>query len=82
MISTSNSDSDTQRSILSNIIPTLKNNPIEVLSEINTLPYEYNKQTTYTFGKAISDNGHIVGYLVYQLYEEDFETLLFSKTMN
>jgi len=79
LISTSNSDSNTQRSILSNIVPKLKKNSNEVLSEINILPYEYNKQTTYTFGKAISDNGTVVGYLVYQLYEEDFETLLFQQ---
>ncbi|MZK74964.1 histidine kinase [Clostridium beijerinckii] len=78
VLSTTDCDANISRSIINNIIPKLNRNPNDVLSEINILAYQYNKNTTYTFAKAVKSNEKVIGYLVYQLYEEDFSKLLFE----
>lgn len=78
VLSTTDSDANISRFIINNIIPKLNRNPNDVLSEINILAYQYNKNTTYTFAKAVKSNEKVIGYLIYQLYEEDFSKLLFE----
>lgn len=79
LISTSDSSSEIQNYILKDIIPKMKDNPDILLTEINKLNYNYNKETTYTFAKPIKEKDAVIGYLVYQLFQDDFQGLLFQE---
>ncbi|RED53002.1 sensor histidine kinase [Cohnella phaseoli] len=48
-----------------------------LLTETNSFRYSHDRITSYTFGKAIMDEGHAIGYLVYQLFETDLQKLIF-----
>lgn len=78
LISTNSSSNNTNDHIANDIIPKLNKIGDYVLSEIDISSYKYNKTTTYTFAKKIKDNNVLIGYLIYQLYEDEFEDLLFQ----
>lgn len=78
LISTNSSSNNTNDHITNDIIPKLNKIGDYVLSEIDISSYKYNKTTTYTFAKKIKDNNVLIGYLIYQLYEDEFEDLLFQ----
>lgn len=80
LISTSNSDGNTERDILKYVIPEVKKNPDNILTEINLISYDNDKKTSYTFSTSIKDSTNtIIGYIVYQLYAYDFQCLLFEQ---
>lgn len=78
LISTNSSSNNTNDHITNDIIPKLNKIGDYVLSEIDISSYKYNKTPTYTFAKKIKDNNVLIGYLIYQLYEDEFEDLLFQ----
>jgi two-component system sensor histidine kinase YesM len=63
--------------ILKTIIPRIEKNPREVLVEANKMEFSHGRYTVYTFGKAIYKDSEIIGYIIYQLYEEDIQKLIF-----
>ncbi|AJY77704.1 hypothetical protein VN24_13220 [Paenibacillus beijingensis] len=48
-----------------------------MLAETNHIRFSHDRYTVYTFAKEIRRTGQIIGYLTYQLYEEDFQKLIF-----
>ncbi|WP_132995663.1 sensor histidine kinase [Sporanaerobacter acetigenes] len=74
---TTPSDPDINDIILKDIIPSINKNPKEVLTEANKIKFPHDRYTVYTFGKAIYKDEEIIGYIVYQLYEEDIQKLIF-----
>lgn len=63
--------------ILKTIIPRIEKNPGEVLVETNKMEFPHDRYTVYTFGKAIYKDSQVIGYIIYQLYEEDIQKLIF-----
>ncbi|REK75053.1 sensor histidine kinase [Paenibacillus paeoniae] len=50
---------------------------LPALAETNHLRFSHDRFTAYTFAQEIRDARGIVGYLIYQLYEEDLQKLIF-----
>ncbi|NHN28930.1 sensor histidine kinase [Paenibacillus agricola] len=68
-----------QEMIFKEIVPRISPLPTSTLTETNRIPYSHDRYTLYTFGKAIFQKNAIVGYIVYELYEEDVQKLIFVK---
>ncbi|NMM53407.1 sensor histidine kinase [Paenibacillus aquistagni] len=62
-----------------NLINRISQRPDETLAEMNSFRYSHDRDTSYTFGKAIIKDKRTIGYLVYQLYESDMQKLLFKQ---
>ncbi|MBR2568451.1 MAG: sensor histidine kinase [Paenibacillus sp.] len=62
-----------------NLINRISQRPDETLAEMNSFRYTHDRDTSYTFGKAIIKDKRTIGYLVYQLYESDMQKLLFKQ---
>lgn len=77
LISSTDSDLSIKRDIIRNTIPKLNENPNDILCEVIFFNYKYNQRTVYSFSKAILDNDKIIGYIIYQLFEEDLQKLFF-----
>ncbi|WP_028544416.1 sensor histidine kinase [Paenibacillus taiwanensis] len=63
----------------SNLINRIHQRPQETLSEMNSFRYSHDRDTSYTFGKAIVKDGQTVGYIIYQLYESDIQKIIFEQ---
>ncbi|MDT3425352.1 sensor histidine kinase YesM [Paenibacillus forsythiae] len=50
-----------------------------LLAESNHIRFSHDRYTVYTFAKEIRKDGKVIGYLAYQLYEEDFQKLIFVR---
>ena len=74
---TTPSDPHNNDIILKEIIPSINKNPKEVLTEANKIKFPHDRYTVYTFGKAVYKDEEIIAYIVYQLYEEDIQKLIF-----
>ncbi|WP_141506360.1 sensor histidine kinase [Paenibacillus luteus] len=77
LASTAPSDSDIQETIYRTIVPRIAKAPESTLVEANKIRYSHDRYTVYTFGKAIIKDNQVIGYILYQLYEEDFQKLIF-----
>ncbi|WEK55470.1 MAG: sensor histidine kinase [Candidatus Cohnella colombiensis] len=71
------SDYDIEKMVYKDIVPRIARNPYQPLIERNYIRYPYDRYTVYTFGKAIINDNKVAGYLIYQLYEEDMQKLIF-----
>jgi two-component system sensor histidine kinase YesM len=71
------SNASVQEMIFKDIVPRISPIPTSTLTETNHIPYSHNRYTLYTFGKAILNNNTVVGYMIYELYEEDVQKLIF-----
>ncbi len=78
LASTTPSDSSINGYIWRDIIPRMHKDPHGILMETNTMLYPHGKTTTFTMGKPVLENDHIIGYIVFQLYEEDLQHLIFG----
>ncbi|MEK3888779.1 sensor histidine kinase [Bacillus sp. FSL K6-3431] len=79
LASSSVSKSELDNEILHEIIPSIKKSPDNLLLEAKQMQYTHGKTTVFNFGKAVKEDGHIIGYLIYQLYEEDLQRLIFGE---
>lgn len=61
-----------------NLINRIDQRPNDTLTEMNSFRYSHDRETSYTFGKAIVRNKRTVGYVVYQLYESDIQKIIFE----
>jgi two-component system sensor histidine kinase YesM len=77
LASSAPSDHLIQEMIFEDIVPRINRVPALTLAETNYIRYPYDRYTVYTFGKAIINGDHVVGYIIYQLYEEDIQKLIF-----
>lgn len=76
LASTSPSDTYIDDVLIRGIIPRINKKPMATLTEANHIRYSHDRFTVYTFGRAVMDRGDIVGYLIYQLYEDDVQKLI------
>lgn len=77
LVSTTPSDPYIDKIVFNNIVPRIRRSPTGTLTEANELKYQYERRTVYTFGRAICKDSEIIGYIIYQLYEEDIQNLIF-----
>ncbi|CAH8706630.1 sensor histidine kinase [Paenibacillus thiaminolyticus] len=62
-----------------NLINRIHQRPDDTLTEMNSFRYSHDRDTSYTFGKAIVKDEQTIGYIVYQLYESDMQKLIFEQ---
>lgn len=79
LASTTDSKSEVNEEILHNIIPSIQKNPQELLIEAKQTQYSHGRVTVFNIGKAVIEDHHIIGYMIYQLYEEDLQRLIFGE---
>ena len=76
LVYTAASDADIGRSIIRNSIYRIEENPDLTIAQTDVVNYPNNRKTVYTFAKAVKDKTGIIGYVIYQLYEEDLQKLI------
>lgn len=76
LASTSPSDTYIDDFLIRGIIPRINKKPMATLTEANHIRYSHDRFTVYTFGRAVMNQGDIVGYLIYQLYDDDVQKLI------
>lgn len=76
---TTQSDPYIDEIIFKNIVPRINKEPTKTLTETNKIKFSHDRYTVYTFGRAIYKDDEIIGYITYQLYEEDIQKLIFVK---
>lgn len=76
LVYTAASDADIGRSIIRNSLYRLEENPDLTITQEDVVNYPNNRKTVYTFAKAVKDGTGIIGYVIYQLYEEDLQKLI------
>ncbi|WP_318614504.1 sensor histidine kinase [Sporosarcina sp. YIM B06819] len=82
LASTTDSKSEVNEEILHSIIPSIQKNPNELLIEAKQTHYSHGKVTVFNVGKAIIEEQQIIGYMIYQLYEEDLQRLIFGEEVD
>lgn len=72
-----NSDSEIENSRVRSIIDRIEKKPDKTLIEADFNNYPNNKNTVYTFAKAVKDHsGNTIGYMIYQLFEDDLQKII------
>ncbi|PLS32594.1 histidine kinase [Carnobacterium maltaromaticum] len=78
--------SSSSEDYLANEIPSYRlkrwKNPKQMVIDVQTNYFSYNKVTGLTLIQPVGKDGEIVGYLIYRLYDEDFQKLLFGKNVD
>ncbi|MFD0085151.1 sensor histidine kinase, partial [Priestia megaterium] len=77
LASSANYSSDATDLAVQTIARRMYRQGLSALAETNHLRFSHDRYTAYTFAKEIRHGEAIVGYLIYQLYEEDFQKLIF-----
>ncbi|EPY05696.1 signal transduction histidine kinase LytS [Paenibacillus alvei TS-15] len=62
-----------------NLINRIEQKSGNTLTEMNSFRYSHDRDTSYTFGKAIVKDEQTIGYIIYQLYESDMQKLIFEQ---
>lgn len=62
-----------------NLIHRIEQRPYDTLTEMNSFRYSHDRDTSYTFGKAIVKDRQTIGYIIYQLYESDIQKVIFEQ---
>lgn len=77
LVYTAPSDADIGKSIIRSSIYRIEENPDMTIAQTDVINYSNSRKTVYTFAKAVKDEtGKIIGYVIYQLYEEDVQKLI------
>lgn len=79
LASTTDSKSEVNEEIIRGIIPSIKKNSDHLLIEAKQTQYSHGRVTVFNFGKAIKEDNQIIGYMIYQLYEEDLQRMIFGE---
>lgn len=61
-----------------NLIHRIDQRPSDTLTEMNSFRYSHDRDTSYTFGKAIVKDKQTIGYIIFQLYESDIQKVIFE----
>ncbi|WP_223069137.1 sensor histidine kinase [Paenibacillus caui] len=77
LASSANYSSDSTDNALKAIVLRMSRGQTDTIAETNHLRFSHDRYTVYTFAKEIRKSGQTIGYLVYQLYEEDIQKLIF-----
>lgn len=65
--------------IFRDFIPYIDKNPDAIYMNVNRTELKDGRDTVLNIGAAVRENGETVGYLVYQLYEEGFQDIIFGE---
>lgn len=65
--------------IIHDFIPYINKNPEEIYMNVDRAELKNGQVTVLNIGAAVRENGKTVGYLVYQLYEEGFQNIIFGE---
>lgn len=79
VVSSTPSEPETDNKVLKGILPRIQKNSPRTLMEANYFEYSHRRHTVYTFGRAIEDESEVIGYIVYQLFEDDLQKLIFTE---
>ncbi len=79
LASTIPSNSEINEKIINEIIPRIAKNPDELYTDAFRSQFSNGKETVVTIGKAIIQENETIGYILYQLYEEDMQRLIFGE---
>jgi sensor histidine kinase YesM len=63
----------------SNLITRIDHRPNDTLTEMNSFRYSHDRDTCYTFGKAIVKDHQTLGYIIFQLNEADIQKIIFEQ---
>ncbi|WP_078060050.1 MULTISPECIES: sensor histidine kinase [Gracilibacillus] len=77
--STNKSNEEVNDAILDQIVPHLREEPNKLLTLVEKTSFSHGQTSSITLGKAVKQNNRIIGYLIYKLYEEDFQRLIFGE---
>lgn len=80
LVSTAASNGENDEKIIRDFIPYIDKNPDDVYMNVDRTELNNGRVTVLNIGTAILKNGEIIGYLVYQLYEEGFQDIIFGET--
>ncbi|WP_440897828.1 sensor histidine kinase [Amphibacillus sp. Q70] len=73
------SNDEANEDILKNVVPRLEKDPDQLLTSVEKMNFSHGQLSSMTIGKAVKQDDQIIGYLVYKLYEEDFQHLIFGE---
>lgn len=79
LVSTAPSISENNNQIIDDILPYINKNPDEIYVDVAQTQYPNGITTVLNLGKAIIKDQKTIGYLVYQLVEDDFQQLIFGE---
>lgn len=77
LASSANYGSESTDQALQAIVRRMEGQGLTSLAEMNHIRFSQDRYTAYTFARAVPSGSHVAGYLIYQLYEEDFQKLIF-----
>ena len=67
---------------LAGIFKQMKQNPDEIIGMINRVQLENNIRSIYSMGKAITYDNEVVGYVIFDLLEQDWDQIIYSNNVN
>lgn len=67
---------------LTGLFKQMKQNPNETIAMINRVQLEMNMRTIYSIGRAITYNGEVVGYIVFDLLESDWDNIIYNNDID
>jgi len=79
LASTTPSDNEVSKIILNKVIPWIEKEPDGLYLDAVKTEFPNGKNAVLNIGKAVKKDEEIVGYIIYQLYEEDIERLIFGE---
>lgn len=77
LASSANYSSDATDLALQGIAQRMYRQGLSTLTESNHIRFSHDRYTAYTFAKEILGDDGVIGYLIYQLFEEDLQKLIF-----
>lgn len=77
LASSANYSSDESDLAMQAIVRRMTRQGLPELAETNHIRFSHDRYTAYTFAAEIRSGSGVIGYLTYQLYEEDLQKLIF-----
>lgn len=79
LASSANLSPESADNALKAIAQRMYRNGQSTLTETNHIRFSHDRYTVYTFAHDIRENGQVIGYLLYQLYEADMQKQIFVR---
>jgi len=79
LVSTAHSNGELNQKIIEDIIPFIERNPNDIYLNVERTEHTNGQVTVLNLATAVQVDEEIVGYIVYQLFEDDFQELIFDE---
>lgn len=79
LVSTTPSNGENNEKIIDEIIPFINKNPDEIYMNVDRSEFENGQTAVLNMGTAVRKNDKTIGYIIYQLYDEGFQDLIFGQ---